>query len=46
VRPRLLAFTATPAANSVNGIVLVIAVLVLMAPLPLVPFANTLPAIA
>jgi len=45
VRPRLLALTATPAANGVNGIVLVIAVLVLMAPLPLVPFANTLPAI-
>jgi hypothetical protein len=45
VRPRLLLFTATPAANSVNGIVLVVAVLVLMAPLPLVPFANTLPAI-
>ena len=45
VRPRLLVFTATPAANSVNGIVLVVAVLVLMAPLPLVPFANTLPAI-
>ena len=45
VRPRLLALTATPIANSVNGVVLVIAVLVLMAPLPLVPFANTAPAI-
>jgi len=45
VRPRLLALTATPAVNSINGIVLVIAVLVLMAPLPLVPFANTAPAI-
>ena len=45
VRPRLLALTATPAANSVNGIVLVIAALVLMAPLPLVPFANTAPGI-
>jgi hypothetical protein len=45
VRPRLLALTATPAANSLNGIALVIAVLVLMAPLPLVPFANTLPAV-
>jgi len=45
VQPRILALTATPAINSVNGIVLAVAVLVLMAPLPLVPFANTLPAI-
>jgi len=45
VRPRLLALTATPLVNSFNGVVLVIAVLVLMAPLPLVPFANTAPAI-
>lgn len=45
VRPRLLALTATPLANSANGLVLVIAVLVLMAPLPLVPFANTMPAV-
>ena len=46
VRPRLLRLTATPAINSVNGVVLVVSVLLLMAPLPLVPFANTLPAIA
>jgi len=45
VRPRLLATTATAFANSINGLVLVVAVLVLMAPLPLVPFANTLPGI-
>jgi hypothetical protein len=45
VRPRLLVLTATPFVNSVNGLVLVLAVLVLMAPLPLVPFANTFPAI-
>ncbi len=45
VRPRLLALTASALANSIHGVVLVIAVLVLMAPLPLVPFANTLPAI-
>jgi hypothetical protein len=44
VRPRLLALTDSALANSIHGIVLVIAVLVLMAPLPLVPFANTLPA--
>ena len=45
VRPRLLALTSTPFANSVNGVVLVIAVLLLMAPLPFVPFANTLPGV-
>ncbi len=32
--------------NSVHGVTLVVVVLLLMAPLPLVPFANTLPAIA
>jgi hypothetical protein len=45
VQPRLLALTATPLANSVNGVVLVVAVLALMAPLPFVPFGNTAPAI-
>ena len=45
VRPRLLVLTATPAVNSVNGVVLVLAVLLLMAPLPFVPLANTLPGI-
>ena len=45
VRPRLLTLTATHFANSVNGVVLVAAVLLLMAPLPFVPFANTLPGI-
>jgi hypothetical protein len=46
VSPRILGLTATPAINAVNGVVLVVAVIVLMAPLPLIPFANTLPAIA
>ena len=45
VRPRLLGLTDSALANSIHGLVLVIAVLVLMAPLPLVPFANTLPAV-
>ena len=45
VRPRLLGLTASPAVNSVNGTVLVLAVLLLMAPLPFVPLANTLPGI-
>jgi hypothetical protein len=46
VRPRLLALTATPAINAVHGVVLIVVVVALMAPLPLVPFANTLPGVA
>ena len=45
VKPRLLALTSTPWLNGLHGAAIVVAVLVLMAPLPLVPFANTLPAI-
>ncbi|MGB7739999.1 MAG: exopolysaccharide biosynthesis protein [Steroidobacteraceae bacterium] len=45
VRPRMLGLTATPRVNTVHGIALVIVVIALMAPLPLIPFANTLPAI-
>jgi hypothetical protein len=45
VRPRFLALTGTPVVNVVHGIALVVAVLTLMAPLPLIPLANTLPAI-
>ena len=45
VRPRILRLTATPRVNAVHGVVLVIAVIALMAPLPLIPLANTLPAI-
>lgn len=46
VRPRLLAFTGGATINAVNGALLILAVLLLMAPLPLVPFVNTLPAFA
>jgi hypothetical protein len=45
VRPRMLGLTSTPFVNAVHGVSLVIVVLALMAPLPLIPFANTLPAI-
>lgn len=45
-RPRLLRLTATPMHNTINGVILIVAVVVLMAPLPFVPFANTLPAVA
>jgi hypothetical protein len=46
VRPRLLVLSDSAAVNSFNGMVLVVAVLLLMAPLPLVPLANTVPAVA
>jgi hypothetical protein len=45
-RQRLLGLTATPMNNMVNGGVLIIAVVALMAPLPFVPLVNTLPAVA
>jgi hypothetical protein len=46
VRPRLLTLSGTMVAGLLNGLTLLFAVLLLMAPLPLVPFANTMPAIA
>jgi hypothetical protein len=46
VKPRMPALTGSALVNSVHGVTLVVVVLLLMAPLPLVPFANTLPAIA
>lgn len=45
-QPRLLALTGSPGVNVLNGLVLIVSVLALMAPLPLVPLANTLPGIA
>lgn len=46
VRPRWLALSGSARINVMNGGLLGAAVLTLMAPLPLVPFVNTLPAIA
>jgi hypothetical protein len=46
VKPRMPALTGSALVNSVHGVTLVVTVLLLMAPLPFVPFANTLPAIA
>ncbi len=46
VKPRLLALTGSTLVNSLHGVTIVIVVLLLMAPLPFVPLANTLPAIA
>jgi hypothetical protein len=46
VKPRLLALTGSTFVNSMHGVTIVLSVLLLMAPLPFVPLANTLPAIA
>jgi len=46
VRPRALALSGSAPVNFVNGGLLVLAVLLLMAPLPLIPLVNTFPAIA
>lgn len=46
VKPRLLALTGSSLVNSLHGITIVVSVLLLMAPLPFVPLANTLPGIA
>jgi len=46
IRPRLLGLTASPAINVVNGIGLLVSVVLLMAPLPFVPLANTMPGVA
>jgi len=45
VRPRLPVLTEPGTCNRFNGLVLVYAALLLMAPLPLVPLTSTLPAI-
>ncbi|KPJ82105.1 MAG: hypothetical protein AMJ58_02295 [Gammaproteobacteria bacterium SG8_30] len=46
IRPRMLGLTGSAGINVLNGALLVLCVLLLMAPLPLVPFANTLPGVA
>ncbi len=46
VRPRLLALSGSAGINMLNGALLLLSVLLLMAPLPLIPLANTLPGIA
>lgn len=44
-RPRLLALTHGATLNRWNGVMLVVGALLLIAPLPLIPLTNTLPAI-
>ena len=46
VRPRMLGLTGGRVINAVNGALVIVAVLLMMAPLPLVPFVNSLPALA
>lgn len=46
VRPRMLGLTGGRVINAVNGVLVIVAVLLMMAPLPLVPFVNSLPALA
>ncbi len=46
VRPRLLGLTGGRVVNFINGGLVIVAVLLLMAPIPLVPFVNSLPAFA
>jgi hypothetical protein len=46
VRPRLLGLSGSRAINALNGALVIFAVLLLMAPIPLVPFVNSIPALA
>jgi hypothetical protein len=46
VRPRLLGLSGSATINVVNGGLIILDVLLLMAPLPLVPFVNSVPALA
>ena len=46
VRPRWLGLTGGRAINALNGVLILLAVLLLMAPLPLIPFVNSMPALA
>jgi len=46
IRPRILGLTGSPGVNALNGALLVLSVLLLLAPLLFVPFANALPGVA
>jgi hypothetical protein len=46
IRPRWLPLTHGNTINRINGVVLVFAAILLMAPFALIPFSNTLPALA
>jgi len=46
VRPRMLGLSGGRTINAINGMLLILDVLLLMSPLPLIPFVNSLPALA
>lgn len=46
IRPRLLALTSGAVANRINGLALLLGGILLIFPLGLIPFSNTLPALA
>ncbi|MBL8165040.1 MAG: exopolysaccharide biosynthesis protein [Anaerolineae bacterium] len=46
VRPRVLVLTHGATVNRLNGFILVLCALLLMVPIGLIPFSNTLPALA
>lgn len=46
IRPRFLMMTDTSVINRLNGLVFILAGVLLIAPLGLIPFSNTLPALA
>jgi hypothetical protein len=46
IKPRLLALSHSETTNRINGLVLIVIALLLMAPLPFIPLTNTIPAIA
>jgi hypothetical protein len=46
VRPRWLGLSGSLGINALNGALVILDVLLLMAPIPLVPFINSLPALA
>lgn len=45
IRPRWLLLTHGPTVNRLNGLMLIVAAVSLLAPLPMIPFSNTIPAL-
>lgn len=45
IRPRWLLLTHGPTVNRFNGLMLIVAAASLLAPLPMIPFSNTIPAL-
>lgn len=45
IRPRWLVLTHGPTVNRFNGLMIIVAAAALLAPLPMIPFSNTIPAL-